>query len=100
MPTYDYLCSDCGITEVVIVRYEDRDEKQLCSYCGRDTMARYYGKMPGITRASYIDSNKTARAKELVDLKRAAKLEVDKAGMRAGDRAEVNKEIRKLKEIK
>jgi len=56
--------------------------------------------MPGTTRASFIDSSKTARAKEFKDLKQAAKLEVDKANMKPKDRTEINKEIKRLQQVK
>jgi putative FmdB family regulatory protein len=100
MPSYDYRCPDCEITEILVVKYEERDFNQPCSMCGKNSLVRFYGKMPGVTRASYIDSNKTARAREFINLKKAAQLEVDKANLPPEKRGEINSEIKKLTQVK
>jgi hypothetical protein len=55
--------------------------------------------MPGLTKASFIDSSKTTRAKDMHDLKRVAQLEVERANLPAEERKEVNKEIRERKKL-
>lgn len=98
MPVYEYLCQDCQQVIDKLKSYEDRDVPEKCSCGGIATRA--YLSMPSVTRASYIDSKKTARAKELQDLKQAAKLEVERADMRPEERKEINKAINRLRKAK
>lgn len=100
MPNYDYICNNCGLAEVQFVAYEDRDKPRYCSICNKLSMVKVWMNMPGTTRASYIDSSKTSRAKEFADIKAASKLEVEKASLPAGERAEVNKEIAARRSLK
>lgn len=72
-PVYEYDCGKCQTEVVLIVNKDDRDN-QACPDCS-NSLTRVYRTMPGVTRASYIDSSKTARGKEFSDLKQAAKLE-------------------------
>lgn len=101
MPSYDFKCGDCGHQDIFILSYEDRDKERRCNKCG-DFMIRFYAKMPGVTKASYIDSNKTARAKEMADMKQAAKLESEAGNLDKSSQEyrETKKAIRELKSIK
>lgn len=99
MPVYDFKCEECGEITEAVVPYEDREQPVSCSNCLGNAYKTWI-KMPGTTRASYIDSVKTARADEVRDLKRAANLEVEKSNMRPEERGGINKEIKRLKETK
>jgi len=72
---------------------------QPCEECQADS-SRIYLSMPGVTRASYIDSTKTARARDMQDLKTAAKFEVERANLPHSERGEINSAIKKLKGVK
>lgn len=71
MPTYDYACPGCGIEEDRRVPLSQKDI-QTCDKCG-ETLKQVWKRFPGVTRASYIDSNKTARARSMEDVKAASK---------------------------
>jgi putative FmdB family regulatory protein len=60
MPTYDFECSRCGEEDVVRIPYEDRDLARQCPTClGEEmTMIRTWKKMPGTTRASFVDGHR------------------------------------------
>lgn len=93
--TFDFKCKECGALDVILV--ENPEEMQPCNDCGEVGMERVWITMPGITRASYIDSQKTARASEMKSLKRAAKLEVEAAGARPEDARAIKREIKELR---
>ena len=99
MPTYDYRCDNCEIVIEEFRKYEDRDTPAECMMC-KGPMNKTWVTMPGITRASYIDSGKTSRAKDLHDLKEVAKLEVQKANLPPDKRGEINKEIKERSKLK
>lgn len=45
MPTYEYVCTDCGeITEVkASISEKEKGLKVICSKCGSSKMARVFG---------------------------------------------------------
>lgn len=96
---YEYRCKDCEIIVEEFRKYDDRDLPASCLMC-KGEATRTWATMPGITRASYIDSRKTARAAEFGDLKMAAKLESEAANLPPEKRGEIKKEIKKLKSLK
>lgn len=99
MPNYNYECKSCEIVWEEFSSYEDREGPKHCSMCNELTGKKVWVRMPGITRASYIDSNKTARARELEPLKQAAKLEAESFNVPIEQRGEIKKEIKKLKSL-
>lgn len=96
MPSYDYKCKSCEYTFVDIVSYDDRDNIQECPDCGAVNAFRFYGKMPGVTRASYVDGTKR---KGFDTLKEVNKLEIEKADLPPEKRTDINKEIKRLKKL-
>ena len=100
MPVYDGACMGCGAESSLFIDSSEVDNTFICEECGEEKVRRVWRRMPGLTKASYIDSNKTARARDMQDMKDAAKLEVQKAGMRREDRAEISKEIKEKTKIK
>ncbi len=92
MPNYDYKCIECGLIEEHVVKYENRDLPIGCSECDDLSMQRFYGKMPGLTKASFIDGLKRPGWE---DLKATTKLEQAKAETKWGsdDREQVCKEL-------
>jgi putative FmdB family regulatory protein len=100
MPIYDGECQECKAEQELFIPSAEVDLLHPCESCGKVGVKRVWKNMPGTTRASFIDSSKTARASEFKDLRQAAKLEVDKANMKPKDRAEISKEIKRLQKIK
>lgn len=90
MPNYDYYCEPCHEDRILQVKYEQRDMVD-CPVCC-EPMKRQVS-MPMNLRASYPDG---MRRKGWQDLKEASKLNVDAAGARAKEKAEIKKEIRKI----
>lgn len=99
-PIYDMACQVCMFEGDAFINSSEVENPIECPDCGQISYKRVWRKMPGTTRASYIDSNKTARAKDLEGLKRAAHLEVQKAGTKPSERGEISKEIKELTKIK
>lgn len=97
MPRYDSLCEACGVEDTIIIPSSEVENYHKCEACGELKVKRVWRTMPGTTRASYIDSNKTARGKEMATHKQIAQLEVKKANAKPSERADISKEIRNLK---
>lgn len=100
MPNYDYRCPECETVKTEYRKYEDRDRPIPCVMCKDSEMVRTWLKMPGTTKASFIDSRKTKRAADMHDLKEAAKLEVEAANLPHDKRTEIKKEIRERKKVR
>ncbi len=102
MPTYDYSCKECGAEATYFKSYEERDKGPACLLCPESkSMVRVYKKMPGITRASYIDSANTGRARSVYELKEIAKLEIKNAeAVMPDEKAGLQKEIKQRRKVK
>lgn len=88
---YDYKCQECGGESVHNVSYSKRDLPHPCFKCG-GLSVRFYKKMPGLTKASFVDGTKR---KGWADLKATAKLEEARAqaGFGSDDREQISKEL-------
>lgn len=101
-PNYDYLCEYCSNTDVIFVKYEDREYSQPCPYCGNLTMRRAYltpvqVRTEKLSR-TFVDGQKR---EGFDDFKKIAKLQQEAAD--TGDRnrkAEISKEIYERKKVK
>jgi len=91
MPNYDYRCVDCENISIHNVKYSERDLPQQCTNCGGPSN-RFYGKMPGLTKASFVDGTKRDG---WADLKATARLEEARARAASGsdDRELISKEL-------
>jgi predicted nucleic acid-binding Zn ribbon protein len=97
---YDGECGACGKLDTIYISSSQVNDLHECGECGKVEVKRVWRRMPGVTRASYIDSNKTSRGKVMREMKEAAHLEVKKAGARPEDKADIAKEIHELTKIK
>ena len=101
MPMYDYKCCACEITWTELRPYDERDNiEEACLMCGETKdIKRVYLKMPGITKASYVDGQRRNN-KYIKDLKEKAKLEIERADtVNRETRREIDKEINKLQKL-
>lgn len=92
MPSYDYKCTTCEQKFIEVVKYDQREDKQLCPDCGTSTGV-YCISAPNITRASYVDGTKR---KGFSEMKEAAKLNREAAHSGTEKRREIEKEIRRM----
>lgn len=99
MPVYDGKCKECEEEADLVCSWKEVDNTHECPACGKNEFVRVYKTMPGLTKASYIDSSKTARAREVSIHKKAANLEVAKASAKHEDRKDIQKEINNLKKL-
>lgn len=95
MPNYDYKCTKCELEVILSVSYEDRDASQEC-LCG-EPMYRTWRKMPGVTRASYVDGQ---RRKQFQDLKEANRVEMEALNAKPKDRAAAFNEADRIRKVK
>lgn len=99
LKAFDFQCQECGFHDVEYV--DDPKETLPCPECEAKAYFRVWVKMPGVTRASYIDSNKTARAAEFAGEKRAAQLDVQAASLdhKSDEYKGLKKEAKELRKI-
>lgn len=96
--TYNWECKECG--EEAETAQSIHAPKVLppdvdCGSCGKNDWARIY-IMPGTTRKSFLDGARKDR--DWLEMKEAAKLEVQKAGSNdIEERVELGKQIKKLR---
>jgi putative FmdB family regulatory protein len=93
MPNYEYRCQECQTETIEFIRYELRDELLDCEACGElAVMKRYFGTMPGTTKASYIDGHKRPGWSDMLT---EAKLKEAAASKKwsSSDVREINKEL-------
>jgi putative FmdB family regulatory protein len=59
VPNYDLVCTKCENEEIVFCAFHDRDVPRNCPVCeGQETLQRTWKKMPGTTRASFVDGHR------------------------------------------
>jgi putative FmdB family regulatory protein len=97
MPNYDYSCPECKEAFVLFSSYGDRDQNRPCPGCGGEYLTRFYGKFPGVNRASHPDGRKTEANQ---DLKEATKLEIESYDLPREKRGPINDAINNLKSTK
>lgn len=96
--TYSWECKNCG--EETETSQSIHDPAVLpptieCMSCQNTEWARIY-VMPGVTRKSFLDGARKDR--DWLEMKEAAKLEVQKAGSNdVEERVELGKRIKKLR---
>lgn len=101
-PTYDYFCSDCEISWIDLVSYEDRDELRMCPDCKTIKGERYYGNVNVSTEKLSATIPAGVKRKGFEDLKKVAKLQVQKADLdyRSEEYKQLGKEIQDRKKLK
>jgi hypothetical protein len=94
MPTYMFCCEDseCEIVQELFFTIASRPDSVECIACGKS--AKHKIAAPMVMRASYPDG---VKRRGFADLKEAAKLNKQAAGLRSDQRGEIQKEIRKMK---
>lgn len=90
MPTYEYVCEACSIEWEDLLPSEDRDNAQYCPQCNAVHSYRKMGA-PVVLRASHQSGY--SRGEGYAEMKRVAKLKVERAGLPIAARDDINKEI-------
>lgn len=93
MPTYVYICPECGeSTDGFYTLKETRPDTIECRECGNQ--AQYQLAAPMVLKASYLDGQ---RSKQWKDLKEASKLNKLAAGTdNQAEKKEIQKEASKI----
>jgi len=99
MPLHDFECKECGHEEELFIDHSEIENLHICNNCGKIALKRVFRKMPGLTKASYIDSKKTARAASVDKLRTAVKLEAEMQDLPVNKRGEIKSEINKLRKV-
>lgn len=89
MPNYDYRCETCHHTNILNVKYNDRDLLQECPECGTIKLYRV-PSIPMVLKASYPDGHKRSGWE---DMKATARLQEAKAKAGKNDVKEINREL-------
>ena len=90
MPTYTMYCSSCEDGFDVLLAVDDRDVPQECPMCSSFATERTMSA-PVVLRASHQAGY--SRGEGYAEMKRIAKLKVERANLPQGARDDVNKEI-------
>jgi len=99
---YVYKCEDCDDTFDVLVEFEQRDEPQDCTICGKQDCERtWHGWTPNVSTTKLSQSIPDAVGKGRFDtLRRKQELRKEKAASRENrDRVterKIDKEMKKL----
>jgi hypothetical protein len=98
-PVYDFQCQTCEYEDELNISSKEVNTLQHCISCDNISFKRVWKKMPGVTRASYIDSKDTKRGRDMDVHRKIAQLEIKEGNTPHKDRAEIRKEINKLKKV-
>jgi hypothetical protein len=92
----DILCAQCGLSSALVVEREEKDDSWECPDCGGE-MKRAFLTPPAIMQRSFPDGTKRTGFQ---DLKEALRLESEAYDMPVNRRAEIGREIKKLRAVK
>lgn len=96
-----YQCSKCSHQWDDLVKREHKDELVDCPECKEEASCGKKITPPNHTRSSYVDGQRMkANQDGYGDLAKAAKLEVERAGIPHTERGGIDKEIKALKKSK
>lgn len=94
MPMYDYECEQ-GHTVSHIRDMDARDVAAACAQCGGE-LTRLMSRV-NLNLTTYLDGRRGAIDQGFDNMRRAAKLEVQRQNIPPAGRGEINKEIKALK---
>ena len=94
MPLYDYECEQ-GHPVAHVRNMDARDEEATCTKCGTK-LTRLMSRV-NLNLTTYLDGRRGAVDQSFDNLRRAAKLEVQRQNIPPAGRGEINKEIKALK---
>jgi len=89
-PTFEYVCEPCNVSWEELICVDERDSPQYCPQCNAVHSYRKIGA-PTVLKASHPDGY--SRGEGYAEMKKIAKLKVERANLPQGKRDDVNKEI-------
>jgi len=98
-PTYDFECQACGFEDEESLSSTEVSKIIRCPECSETRYMRIWKKMPGLTKASFISSKTTKRARDMDIHRKIANLEILEGNTPHKNRPEIVKEINILKKI-